>query len=73
MISIRNLLICLAYGMLSTCQTLNSRYLFRSIGFDYYSFVQFMINNKIYTNIVILHPTYRKYNFLLINFQNPHP
>lgn len=39
MISTKNLLICLFYGLLSTCQTLNSRYLFRTIGFDYYSFV----------------------------------
>jgi hypothetical protein len=41
MISTKNLLVCLFYGLLSTCQTLNSRYLFRTIGFDYYSFVTF--------------------------------
>jgi hypothetical protein len=38
-----NLLICLLYGMLSTCQTLNSRYLFKTIGFNYYSFVPLSI------------------------------
>lgn len=44
MISTKNLFICIFYGLLSTFQTLNSRYLFRTIGFDYYSFV----NNQIF-------------------------
>jgi hypothetical protein len=39
MISVKNLSICLLYGMLSTFQTLNSRYLFRTLGFDFYTFV----------------------------------
>ena len=39
MISVKNLLICLLYGMLTTFQTLNSRYLFRTLGFDFYTFV----------------------------------
>lgn len=41
MISSKNLFVCLFYGILATCQTLNSRFLFRTVGFDYYSFVTF--------------------------------
>lgn len=39
MIITKNLLMCLFYGFLSTFQTLNSRHLFRTVGFNYYSFV----------------------------------
>ena len=35
----KNLMICSAYGLLSILQTLNSRTLYKSLNFDYYSFV----------------------------------
>lgn len=33
------LAICIVYGVISLLQTLNSRYLYRNLGFDFYSFV----------------------------------
>ncbi len=53
MISTKNLLICLFYGLLSTCQTLNSRYLFRTIGFDYYSFVTISIIQAFFVQRIV--------------------
>jgi hypothetical protein len=53
MISTKNLLICLFYGLLSTCQTLNSRYLFRTIGFDYYSFVTLSIIQAFFVQRIV--------------------
>ena len=37
--AIKSLTVCLIYGVMSICQTLNSRYLYRNLGFDFYSFV----------------------------------
>lgn len=34
-----NLLMCLIYAFISIVQTFNSRYLYKSLHFDFYSFV----------------------------------
>ncbi len=39
-LAIKNLTICLAYGIVSIFQTLNSRFLYRNLKFDFYSFVK---------------------------------
>jgi hypothetical protein len=33
-----NLFVCLFYGIITCSQTLNSRYLFRTVGFNFYAF-----------------------------------
>lgn len=38
-IAIKSLIICIVYGIMSICQTLNSRYLYRNLNFNFYSFV----------------------------------
>jgi hypothetical protein len=38
-IALQSLSICMVYGIMSIFQTLNSRYLFRNLNFDFYSFV----------------------------------
>lgn len=38
-IVMKSLTVCIIYGIMSILQTLNSRYLYRVVGFDYYSFV----------------------------------
>lgn len=41
-LAIKSLAICILYGVMSIGQTLNSRYLFRNLNFDFYSFVRIM-------------------------------
>lgn len=36
---VTNLIICIVYGILSVAQTLNSRTLFKTLHFNFYSFV----------------------------------
>ena len=38
-VAYKAVLICLLYGVLSILQTLNSRFLYKSLHFDFYSFV----------------------------------
>ena len=40
-LAIKSLTVCIMYGVMSICQTLNSRYLYRNLNFDFYSFVHF--------------------------------
>ena len=38
-VAYKAVLICLVYAVLSILQTLNSRFLYKNLHFDYYSFV----------------------------------
>lgn len=38
-LAVKSLLICVIYGIMSIAQTLNSRYLYRNLYFDFYSLV----------------------------------
>jgi hypothetical protein len=57
-IALQSLSICIVYGIMSIFQTLNSRYLFRNLNFDFYSFVIFFI-------YLLRHLVYKKLSLFL--------
>lgn len=42
-IAVKSLLVCVIYGVMSILQTLNSRYLYRDLNFNFYSFVIYLL------------------------------
>jgi hypothetical protein len=41
-LAIKSLSVCLIYGVIAIFQTLNARYLFRTLNFNFYSFVNLL-------------------------------